>query len=384
MSNRKEVVTVNVTGRKNSKTSRSARRRRNRRRQRKASNNQMVVTAPPRSSLALAKRQQQAFSLSPCANDYLSILCDPFTPRGPACIPDERDGPSYKGSSLVRGTAAVGTEGVGFLLVTSRPAPYDTAKALVTTSAYTGTTLGTSSSTGVSVVNDTQFPYGTATMAGQFSSRTVGCGVRITYTGTELNRGGSYYIHSVPSNTAYPVATTTPVIGAFRDAKIRPCTRRWNGVTYYPRATLDFDYGDSATSGNILGIPSATTNNGDLLIMFNGEPGNTFNFEIVTYWEIIVDDQGAGVQLSLPNTSKSHSDIVGMGQIRGFFEQGQVLEPGPGLLKQAYNWISKVSPDEVSRWVDYLAPVAKGGVKLLAGSSLGPAGQLLLTYPGYD
>jgi len=92
----------------------------------------------------------------------------------------------------------------------------------------------------------------------------------------------------------------------------------------------------------------------------------TFDFEIVQYSEVISSPLAQEIGTALPNLTASHSDGIGMSQMRGFFESRGVNEPGPTLLSQAYKWISEVSPTEVSRYVDS-ATALRGGVKLLTG-----------------
>ena len=74
----------------------------------------------------------QQFKLSKCAHDYLRALTDPFSNTIDApCIPDLHDVPSWKIRTLQRGIFTVGTNGVGYLIVSPKSQSNNFASAVV-------------------------------------------------------------------------------------------------------------------------------------------------------------------------------------------------------------------------------------------------------------
>lgn len=323
-----------------------------------------IIIAEGNQAINMARQRKIVFHLSKCSNDYLKVLCNPFALYEAPCIPDQLDVPSKKIRTLMRGTAYVGTEGVGFVMVSSQTWSNQARKGLSTLVSFNSATLQPHGATGVAALIDTQFPYDGAVLQ-RLGVRTVGMAARVRYSGSELYRGGTVYSNSISSHTRYVVGTTVSQIASHQETITNPVTRSWRSVGYFPRSARDYDY-----SNDVTGLPVADLlTKGDMLLMFTGRAGETYDYEVVQYSEVC---SGAGADAlneyteAIADVTASHSDVVGMAQMRGFFENKGTIEPSQSFLSQAYKWIADVSPSDVSRFVESAGAV-RGGVKLLTG-----------------
>ena len=136
--------------------------------------------------------------LSECAARYACAIGAPFSAGAiGACVPSFPARPSFKVHSRINGTFSIGTAGVGYIGVA--PCVSNSQRCIYYTgSTFTGTTLMVSG-TGVNAITNTSNPYasGAFVPASQatdaMTARIISVGLRIRYTGTELNRGGIVY-----------------------------------------------------------------------------------------------------------------------------------------------------------------------------------------------
>jgi len=288
-----------------------------------------------------ALRQTENFYMSPCAKKYLKALCDPFQPITGVCIPDNQDAPSLKFFSRVRGGMNVGTGQVGFVIASAQNQTNDSFAVCSTIATFVtinvpqaGVTVGTLS------VPNAQFPYTTAQLnAFGYVARVVAAGIRIRYTGTELNRSGRVFCVRVPSDQTL-VAATVPGILSRSNVKTKIVDRSWHGLSYIPTLSSDFDY---KSTDQVLGAANV-----DLVIGVEGAvAGNGFEYEAVWMHEICNGAAALGVN---PLTT-SHSDTVGLSASRSFFEQTEINDAGPGVYDQAINFMKQFSLADVSRFI---------------------------------
>jgi len=251
---------------------------------------------------------------------YGAILADPFLDAGlvsPPGIPTAPAFPSRKWRTAIKGSFSTGTNGTGFVYID----PYHTVFNDVpcgsySEAAYAGSNFVGTTTTGVSSFNNIQSPYATATLANGILARLVACGIRVRYTGTALNRGGSLVgvytrdDYSTLSNRNYSgVLTNFPYVSA------QSVSEEWEGATWFPtnNASLDYynpgeiftyNWYDFASLGVMVYSPNSVT--------------LTFDFEVVCFWEY----QGPGV-ISL---SPSSSDFLGMSNV---IEGASRVQTGP-------------------------------------------------------
>ena len=309
--------------------------------------------------------QKERFYLSECAGLYLKALLDPFNVEaGQACIPDLNDLPSRKTLVITRGTFAAGTQGVGFVLLNPLLASNDANGIRLTSSSYAGTGVTVSiPTTGLSQTTVPQMPYTQSQLTGTNGvlARTVGCGIRIRYLGTELDRSGRL-IPWRSNNVGAGLPSATTSLGSFLSQPQVPsiaCTRRWHSVTYLPTSALClavnrdcYSYSDNTTDTVLSGDGTRF----DLGFVVDGcKAGNAFEYEIYWHKEYISSDGTL-----VPNgISASHSDLPGLSAIRNAVEGQLGVGDGPELYKRVLDFMSKWSPQDISHVGTYAS--ALGG-----------------------
>jgi hypothetical protein len=273
-----------------------------------------------------------------CSLLYWKTLTNPWEvlAKGAAvCIPDLNDQASMKFSTRMRGTLYVGTAGVGFIALCPVQAGNNSSVGACSAANYAGTGPN-SSGTGVTTLQDLQYPWNIATSSvAPPLVRLVACGVRIRYTGTELNRAGNIMPFSLSTlGESYGVVGST--IMNMQSVKTYPNNRQWCGAVFNPTLPSDYQY----TNGN------PTYNNGSIGVVIMGDPtsGNSYEYDIVRFWEalpaLFLGSQGSGTIYSTFATTKSESDLVGMSAIKDFMGTISQSEAGQTLWNQAKAYIA--------------------------------------------
>jgi len=263
--------------------------------------------------------------LSPCAAKYALAIARPFAPGAAgACIPVFPSPDSQKVSCIQRAvTLVVGTAGVGGAFL-APSASNNHANVAVTTAQYSGTNLSIPSP-GLPGEWITGFPsslpyngnelgpsdYGPAGVR----SRIVSFGVRVTYTGTQLDMGGQIAGFFDPSHNGVSQGVTWTLANMTTQPYVSYETvdRRMN--FQIQTASVDaievaFEPGARQYSTNMTGSDhdnsgySGVRNDAIGVIMVVGKPGTTFNLEIVTHVEYV----GAPCSAALTPT---HTDARG-------------------------------------------------------------------------
>jgi hypothetical protein len=179
--------------------------------------------------------------LSDCARDYAHALADPF--NGPlSCIPDFPALNTLRQRSFARGTGATGTNGIGFVACTpNNGMAGDDNFVFSSTAAYALTTMPvTWTETGVLASDSNATMTSDQLAAGATLTRIVACGLRVRFTGAELNRGGEVYSLQEPSH--FSLSGFTPAaLGAYDEFRRFEMDREWKTVLYSP-----VDLADSA------------------------------------------------------------------------------------------------------------------------------------------
>lgn len=281
------------------------------------------------------------FQLSQCSNTYLKALLDPFSLVTGACIPDLIDRPSLKTRSVIRGTCSVGTQGVGYVVVDPLCGLADAYSALLTSASF-GDVHVLNSTPGVLPVFNNQSPYRQSDVPTRVNFRVVACGLRLRYIGTELNRGGRYICHRLPSVQNYGNFTSEDILTR-PDAVSTPVDRKWHGVSYAPTSEEDYSYKntpDAIPNSGITDIPRA-----NMIVFIDSTPGNQFEFELVYYHEFVPGNYR--VDGGIPGSSPSHSDVPGISAIRNVL-QDKIVQPGPSAYTTAFNWLAENTVNTMS------------------------------------
>lgn len=276
--------------------------------------------------------------MSGCAAHYALTIAAPFDTRAiGACVPTFPARMSQKISARTFGTLAVGTS-IGFIAVSPCVAA-DQPSCWYSTGAYISDTMtiepyslspGIISIPQTTLVNNGNlFTDGGAVTPSTLTARVVSVGLRIRYSGTELNRGGTIYGLVTPDHGNINGAGVS-FMGSFKECIKVPVGRQWTELvvsavdpdeTVYPdgstlislgsagsgaaeaiRMLYPYSQGASITASAVaVGAPVAA-------FIVTGHPGNHFEFELITHLELI----GRSVQAV---STKSHSDVQGMSDV---------------------------------------------------------------------
>lgn len=246
-------------------------------------------------------------SLSDCTRDYASALMNPWDMESPPCIPDLITLPSYKFGARARGTFQIGTAGVGFVAISPYAGvarqtsfPLSIFHVYYTSSAYslaTFTDVGGTTGLGAAF-NDTPLLLDNLSRKG-FQFRTVGCGVKCKYMGSEISRSGRIVEYRQPNNQAITVGSTAQDLLNNREANTAANDRKEHYVQFRPANQADLYYQDQLLFSN----PTM------LLLVEGGTPGQSFEYDAVWWFECTG-------QL-LPSLSRSHSDPIGTAAVHG-------------------------------------------------------------------
>jgi len=294
--------------------------------------------------------------MKPCTLEYMDALLDPWgslTRDSMPCVPDLFALPSQKMVTRLRGQLTIGTAGMGFVILSPFCAAADVNALCYTNSSFTGTSV-VASGTGVVAGADGQIPW-IATNAPLV--RMVAQGVRVRYTGTELNRGGMIIPMRASGAGDNLYGSTTTTILLRQDHEVKPCDGRWHGAVFIPAFPAAYDFG----SGN---WPIGTTSNIRLGVMCSGTAGNTYAYDVVRYWEVIPNDTDVGAPTYTPQgMSRSHSDLDGLGMVRDFVGELTASESGQEALRRGYDYLKKT--------------MVTGAAEIIGGPMAGAAANLL-------
>jgi hypothetical protein len=281
--------------------------------------------------------------LGPCASKYLLALMEPWNPqaRG-ACIPKWPAPPSRKDYVFFRGQMVAGTTGFGFFLFTPTLANNNNF-GWVSSSTFAGSSAtftvtggGVSSTAGVIAINNCNSPFtvGNLTPAeGNVNSsahgRVVCSAISIVYSGTELNKGGVYYMYSDSAHdNCYGMNTGN--VGSFSTAQVIPITSKRQYLIDGPAYENETEYASGwfDTGGNVGQntlaqttpwaqqnyLEAVSSTNSYLnpacpnVILVQTTAGNTF--EIEGYWQV----EYVG-NLATTSLTPSHADPAGFAAV---------------------------------------------------------------------
>lgn len=197
------------------------------------------------------------------------------------CFPAWPVQDSQKLRVFARGTAVIGTAGVGFVSALSPKCYADSGTSTPNVShseaGYTGTTNEIS---GIGIANvATNSPWSQSDFdANILEGRSVAMGIRCKYVGTELNRGGVIVAVEAPHHHSL-AGLTIAGLGSFDRAEQMDFNRLWTGVTWQPLTVSETEY---SANGHFTGAYNPVC-----VMMFTGVPGETVSWEFVQHFEVI-------------------------------------------------------------------------------------------------
>jgi hypothetical protein len=281
-------------------------------------------------------------SLAPCALHYLQAMEDPFSLNAEVCIPDLHAVPSKKVKVTTRGAFEAGTQGEAFVALIPQCKTSDAGVLLITNSLYAGTSTTPlpRSGTGLVSVNAAKLPYTTTDfdVNQTVRGRVVGVGLRVRYTGTELNRGGKLIALRHPDNAdliPFTPQFSSQAITQFETARTYPITRDWVTLNYRPTRPSEYNYASSACGDADEAVGAFRYSS--VFCVTGAVPSAPFEFQVVQFIEYIPGEKG-----SIDNVTKVHSDIVGLSHIRNnLAETSSTRKPA----QQLYNSLKRTGRD---------------------------------------
>jgi hypothetical protein len=264
--------------------------------------------------------------------DYAAATLNPAEAQ-PCCLPSPPILPSGKLKVWAKGTMALGTLGVGYVMV--RPSlANDTGGIFHSTSLFEGDETATAG-TGVSAANNNS-PYTTSNFsATAVQCRHVATGLRVRYTGTLLNRGGRAVAAESPSHNSLNGYSQGDLL-AIPEVRSVPIGQDWINEVWNVRLPGEYSFVTSP-------YPTAITNP-SLAIIVSGEPGNTFEFEVYTLGEVVGN--------LVTNATPSHGDsslysrlIDITGQLSTSALDRYASLPWDKLSRVALNYVLKASQE---------------------------------------
>jgi hypothetical protein len=281
-----------------------------------------------------------------CSRLYLRATLDPWDVLNHEdhlpCIPDEFDQPSFKYGTRVRGTFTIGTQGIGFVVASPLNGVLTSNTAAYTGSGFTGTTISTGV-TGVTLASDAQLVAASAAVAPNY--RLVACGLRVRYTGTTLNAGGQILpFRALPSGDSVNGCAFADILQR-QDHSTKPCTRAWYGTVWFPTFA-------DATKFTASSFDVTSSFNQKVGVIVSGAAGNTYEFDMVRFWEVVADTSNAVQATFTPiGISKSHTDLTGLGWVRDYLGGLTVDDYGKVAYDAGVRYVSGIAMKSMASFV---------------------------------
>lgn len=195
-------------------------------------------------------------------------------------------------SAILRGTGTIGTAGVGWVLMNPT---YTNNTNMVVCSGVTSTETTT---TGINVTDGgvlsftcSSLPYSTSQITTALAQgRICGAGIRVRYSGKQINMAGSrWHVKGITSTSlAQGTMSLSNLISRVAGVRAFANDRRWS------HSAFDFYDDTSATFGI-----TETEWGAQEIVLMTGTPGENFDFEAIVFAEFVGTQQSAIVQADL-------------------------------------------------------------------------------------
>jgi hypothetical protein len=349
----------------------------------KKNNNSRNRAKPKRATQKTAPKPK--VHIPECTRHYAQALADPFSLNADVCIPDTHSVPSKKAKFILRGAGSTQANKLGYIFANPFYVANDylqiidggDTKEMATISCTDGTGSLTyvdvlhndTSPNGIEVTPTLRAPYRLAdydssptgvpqatTIGAQV--RVVGAGLRVRYTGTKLNEGGTILIAKRQDGESFDNFTYDS-ISAIMNTQVRQFGNKWHQVSYTPVQPDDYDYCRNGAFGSTEGAPVLTAAECKKaarhhlgFVIKSAAASQPFEWEYVVHIEFLGK--------IIDNISRSHSDIVGLSAVRNALNAASPTEAqsGPGFFTKLMSSIG----DEVMQSVPSLIGT---GIKLL-------------------
>lgn len=251
-------------------------------------------------------------NLSNCGSDYARAIANPFT--GPlACVPGQFPIQTRKLRVYTRGTFYIGMNSAGFIFASP---PNAIANDSDCVNFSTNNYAGDGTFTGIADGG----PYGTVAGArsnsdytkadfggtgGTSQMRIVSAGLRVRYTGKELDKSGSMYAFQDPTHNSLVGVTPTQIAN---EAQARRCqvSREWTTVLYNPVQESDYQLTTNSFPPSI-GSGSALAWYMGVMVTGCVVTGSSFDYEFYVTYEV----NGRNVR----GMTRTHSDPLAVAAV---------------------------------------------------------------------
>jgi hypothetical protein len=222
-----------------------------------------------------------------CVRDFMKVLTDPFM-AAPPCVPHSPYFDSMPYKTFVRGTATVGTGGVGGVIVRTTAAN-DQSHVTQTNVNYAGTVLPTSGDVGTTnIMNNSMFPLASfGGTDGKISVRHGMTVMRFRYSGTTFDEGGTNIFYASPIGAGVAGSTRAQLLG-HPEAQVMAPNRDWMTFLFVPDVARMNNTSSTYQPWAYNTDPSFYGGASHIGFMFNGTPSAadfTYEYEIVQFFE---------------------------------------------------------------------------------------------------
>ncbi len=256
-----------------------------------------LANRPPRGRSATSRRRRRlrrvasqedaACRVPSCLKLYARALLAPCEADAGACVPDTFTTNSFRSRVFARGSLAAGSTGIGFICVNPRAFAQTSASVIAGThsqASYAGTTIDNNDATvGVDgFASNSQITLSSSTV----QKRIVGVGLRVRYSGTELDCAGTAYALYQPSAVTLNGYNSSNMAG-LQECTVTPITtqRKWITVNWRPVDESDYSF-DAGVDGATATVAGTVI----LGIIVDGMvAGSTCYWEVVGHYEYIGD-----------------------------------------------------------------------------------------------
>lgn len=203
------------------------------------------------------------------------MLCDP-TEFMEAGVPDGSPLSSLKQHCFSKGTFETGSQNVGFVAVQPWLGSVTGSCGTYSLNGYPGNTITSTTAAGqvASLGTNSMFATGDIGPSPLAQYRLISACLRVRYTGTELNKGGTIHALQHPEHESID-GITIPGIDLYRQAGRFQVSREWTTVNYIPTNSGTVYYETFA------GVPA----NMFMGIMVESPQNNTFDYEFYGNYE---------------------------------------------------------------------------------------------------
>lgn len=296
---------------------------------------------------------------------YLKSLCDPATHRSVGLPASDNVGAltSLKQHAFGKGTFQIGVNGWGYVMLVPGAAVANNSVAVQgSTSTYPGTTvgggLGPEIFTGQSNSMFATADFGNAPLA---QYRIVSAVLKIRYSGTQLNLGGTVRALQHPNHETLSGLNAAAIEG-YRQSKRFPVSRDWDQVVYCP---LTDQY--NANPGASVALPYSIP---FMAFLVSSTASNEFEYEYYVNYEMVgrnIRGQTICVKDPAGYAAITSAMAVEGGAFRGSPRKMEhtILENVKEFLTSASTWIGEKAAKAIPIVIEHTPAILEAAASLL-------------------